>query len=120
MALGWDMAVAEASFGLGIPFTAAVPFEDQDSRWPLESRVVYKRLLSVADRVEIVSPGPYAPEKLQIRNQWMVDHATRMAALWDGSKGGTGNCVAYIQKRQVPWDNLWPTWLTFREYGAMA
>jgi hypothetical protein len=30
---------------------------------------------------------------MQIRNEWMVDQATRMAALWDGSGGGTGYSI---------------------------
>lgn len=29
----------------------------------------------------------------------MVDLADMVIAVWDGSKGGTGNCVQYAQKK---------------------
>ena len=29
----------------------------------------------------------------------MVDLADKVIAVWDGSKGGTGNCVRYAGKR---------------------
>lgn len=110
MALGWDMAFAQASAELGIPFIAAVPFEGQEAKWPAESQRFYRNLLLAARRVYIVSPGGYEPSKMQVRNEWMVDNATHVAALWDGSAGGTGNCVRYVEKIGRSWDNLWPEW----------
>lgn len=113
IALGWDAATAEACVALNIPFTAAVPFDGQESRWPQASILVYRRLLQSADKVVCVNPGPYAPWKMQARNEWVVDQSARMAAIWDGTKGGTANCVAYIEKQQKPWENLWPKWQDF-------
>lgn len=46
------------------------------------------------------------------RNEWTVDNATKIAALWDGSPG-TGNCVAYAERRRKPWKNLWADRLKF-------
>lgn len=83
MAQGWDTAVAQACADVGVPFIAAVPFSSQDARWPPEARLRYGNLLGLASKVHIVSPGPYEPAKMQIRNEWMADHATEMAALWD-------------------------------------
>jgi hypothetical protein len=40
----------------------------------------------------------------------MVDHGTRVAALWDGSSGGTGNCIRYARRVGRPFDNLWLDW----------
>jgi uncharacterized phage-like protein YoqJ len=34
---------------------------------------------------------------MQIRNEWMVDRCDKLIAVWDGSKGGTGNCVDYAK-----------------------
>lgn len=107
MALGWDMAFAEAAHALRIPYVAAVPFKGQDSQWPAESRWRYRKILDAADRVVIVSEGGYSPEKMQRRNVWMADRAHRMAALWDGSPGGTANCLAYARTKKRPVDNLW-------------
>ncbi len=108
MALGWDTAFAEACVELGIPFVAAVPFKGQDKMWPEESRWRYRKLLDRAARVEIVSPGGYSAYSMQVRNAWMVDYSHRMCALWDGSPGGTSNCLEYAEARLRPIDNVWP------------
>lgn len=50
------------------------------------------------------------PKAMQIRNEWIVDRADRIIALWDGSFGGTHNCITYANKRKVPVDNLWDAW----------
>jgi hypothetical protein len=60
---------------------------------------------------------------MQIRNEWMVDHCTHVAALWDGSPGGTGNCIRYVRKIGRPFDNLWQDWqalLTTQDHGSTA
>lgn len=112
MAQGWDQAVAAASIVLGIPFTAAVPFSGQADTWPAEAQVRYRRLLAAADQV-IVTAAPdihSISAKLQYRNEWMVDRADAMLALWDGSWGGTFNCIRYAEKIGVPVINLWDRW----------
>lgn len=108
MALGWDQAWAEASLDLQIPFIAAIPFEGQDKVWPGEARRFYNKLLSKALEVVIVNDGAYAPWKMQTRNQWMVDRADKIIALWDGSEGGTANCLKYARSMNKPIINLWP------------
>src|SRR3546814_16271306 len=60
--------------------------------------------------VVVGGPGGYAAWKLQKRNEWMVDHADELVALWDGSRSGTGNCVAYANTSGKPVVNLWPSW----------
>lgn len=107
MAQGWDMALAEASVALGIPFIAAVPFAGFDGRWPLNSRVKLQLLLQRAETIKYVCDPGYAGWKLQRRNVWMVDHAERGVALWDGSSGGTANCLNYASLRGKPVVNLW-------------
>lgn len=112
MALGWDMAFGQAAVELGIPMHAAVPFQGQEGKWPNSSQTYYRGLLALATSVTIVCPGGYAPHKMQVRNEWMVNRADRLCALWDGSNGGTGNCVGYaVNNPKVSIDNVWPQWL---------
>ena len=111
MALGWDTALAEAAVEIGVPFTAAVPFEGQESVWPQESRDKYRSLLDKASEVKIVCPGKYATYKMQVRNQWLVDNCDILLALWDGSPGGTGNCIKYAEKAGRSMINLWGNWM---------
>jgi uncharacterized phage-like protein YoqJ len=95
MAIGYDTWLAQIAYKLGIPFIAAVPFVGQESRWPESSKELYRKLLSLACDVVIVSDGSYSPEKMQIRNEYMVNHSDKVLACWNGSVGGTGNCVRY-------------------------
>lgn len=111
MALGWDMAWAEAAIALNIPVIAAVPFPGQEKAWPEESQKRFKKILSQCERVEIVSPGPYKPYLLQVRNQWMVDNCDILIGLWDGTTGGTYNCVKYSRKLGKPFINLYEEYL---------
>jgi uncharacterized phage-like protein YoqJ len=107
MAIGWDQALARAAVELDIPFVAAVPFESQDSMWPEQSRLAYRELLTLATEVVVVSPGSYSANAMQRRNIWMVDHCTDVLALWNGTSGGTANCIAYARHVKRPIHNAW-------------
>lgn len=98
MALGFDMWLANVAILLGIPFIAAVPFAGQEKAWPDKSQRVFNKLLEKAAEVVIVSEGGYTAAKMQVRNEWMVDRADKVIAVWDGTPGGTGNCVEYAKK----------------------
>jgi len=98
MALGWDTWLAQISHKLGVPFIAAIPFIGQESMWPNASKELYRELLTKSFEVVIVSDGGYSPQKMMARNEWMVDHSDKVLAVWDGTNGGTGNCVRYAQK----------------------
>lgn len=103
MALGWDLGLAEAAIGLGIPLIAAVPFVGQERRWPRESRELYHNLLNEATGAHIVTDGPYAVWKMFKRNQYMVDNSDMVFAFWNGDEtGGTANTVKYAKKRDKP------------------
>lgn len=117
MALGWDTAIAGATILAGIPLIAAIPFKGQESRWTPFGRERYRLLLKMASKIVCVSPGGYAPEKMQVRNEWMVDYADLVAALFNGSRGGTRNCILYAQGKSppVPVVNYWSRWVDLDE-----
>jgi uncharacterized phage-like protein YoqJ len=107
MALGGDQIFGWACISEGIPFIAAVPFLGQENRWPEKSRKEYLNLLSRAESVHFQfdrPPGARAVlsisdvrQAMQQRNMWMSNHSTHALAIWDGSSGGTGNCVRYLR-----------------------
>lgn len=107
MALGWDLAIAQACVDLDIPFVAAVPFNGQEWKWPPSSQRKYRSLRAEAQRVVIVSEGGYEPWKMQVRNRRMVDECTHVAALWNGTRGGTYNCLEYASQVNRPFRNFW-------------
>ncbi len=100
MALGVDQWAAMIAYRMKIPFLAAVPFEGQETKWPAKSQEIYQLLLSKASEKVIVSSGVYSSSKLQTRNRWMVDYSDKTLAVWDGSPGGTGNCINYAKSVQ--------------------
>lgn len=116
MALGWDQAIAFACVQAGVPWLAAIPFVGQETRWPLPSRQEYERLLWHSTERQIVCAGDYAAWKLQKRNEWMVNQVSPdggLIALWNGTPGGTANCVAYAMGRGVRILNHWQDWSQF-------
>jgi len=87
----------------------ALPFEKQDSVWTMEQKYWYRKMLEKADEIIFVDTseryqikdtiiGEYHKAKLQKRNEFMVDNSRITIAVWDGSKGGTMNCVRYAEK----------------------
>lgn len=89
----------------------AIPYKDQPKIWPKESQEKYEILLDSADatiyvdtldnyKVDGVPVDIHHNQKLNKRNQYMVDHASHIIAVWDGSRGGTKNCIDYAKKKR--------------------
>lgn len=104
-ALGVDQWTAEIIINLKkkyyphIKLIIARPFPSQSSKWPKGSQEYFKWLCSQADEVTDVCQDPYAAWKMQIRNEWMVKKSDLVVAVWNGSNGGTANCVRYAEKQ---------------------
>jgi uncharacterized phage-like protein YoqJ len=109
-ALGWDQALALAALQASIPLVMALPFPNFESRWPRESQHNLHQLIDKSADIVFVCDGGYAPWKMQKRNEWMVDKADSVLALWNGTDGGTANCVRYAEKVGKPITNLWSEW----------
>lgn len=43
----------------------------------------------------------YSETAYQERNQWMVDHSSKVIAVYDGKAGGTRNTISYARKNKV-------------------
>lgn len=101
-ALGIDQDVANIAITYKIPFILACPCYNMDSKWPVSSQKEFRRIADAAEEVVYVHNGPYnGPGCLQKRNEWMVDHCDELIAVWDGSTGGTHNCVKYAAGERV-------------------
>lgn len=108
MAQGWDMALAQAAINLGIPFHAYLPFLGQELVWPQTTRLYYHALLRHAQHTVICSEGGFTKKAMQVRNERMVDACDLLLALWNGSPGGTANCLTYAMLKQKPILHCWP------------
>jgi uncharacterized phage-like protein YoqJ len=96
MALGFDTILALTAIELKLSVLAAIPFEGQESRWPEESQRRYREILANPLISKwVTAQGGYNNHKLQVRNELMVKRCDLLLACWDGSYGGTKNCVDY-------------------------
>jgi uncharacterized phage-like protein YoqJ len=93
----------------------AAPYREQPKVWKHpDIQRWYFRMLELADSVVYVDElpqyqrdsrtpvGVHSNYKLQIRNEYMVDSTEGVIAFWDGTTGGTANCVQYAQRLNRP------------------
>lgn len=110
MAQGFDQWATYACLDLGIPYTAVIPFSGQELLWPEPAQRWYQYLLKNAVHIENLRPGGLghcdAAFALQKRNEWMVDRCDLLLAAWDGTDGGTANCVHYAESVKRPIERL--------------
>lgn len=98
-AQGIDQMWMEVGLYLELPVIAALPFEGYDSKWPVASQQIYRKLLDQCHEVRYIAGPGYDPAKMQLRNQWMVDNSDVLVAYWNGTPGGTANCVGYAMSK---------------------
>ncbi len=106
MAYGVDIWAGELVLDLRkknrhIKLVAAVPYHGFEERWDSTWQSRYRKLLKKADEVHYICDG-YASFAYQKRNEWMVDHSSRVIAVFNGEAGGTRNTINYAQKKSVP------------------
>lgn len=113
MALGWDLAVAQAAQATNLPLKAVIPFKGQDSLWQKEDRSVYRSLLEYAERTGgILDVNDWYLE----RNRQLVQQSDMIIALYDGScehSSGTGFTVNYANQQGVRVVNVWDSWMKY-------
>lgn len=111
MAIGWDTVLARAALAADVELELHIPCKNQDRMWPKQAKQAYADICEKADKVVILSET-YTPWCMQKRNESMVDSSDIVLALWNGSKGGTCNCVRYAEKVGKPIINLWDKLMT--------
>jgi len=99
MAVGVDTLFARIAIATNTPLIAAIPCGNQSNYWPDSAKAEYRQILKhKRTTVKYVSKLPYTNWCMQARNQWMVDNCDILIAVWDGTPGGTANCVKYATK----------------------
>jgi hypothetical protein len=112
LAAGADQLFAGIALDQGVPVTAVIPGMDYEAHLgDADVRAAYRRLLgSCTARVELPVERTHE-EAYYAAGRWIVDHADRLVAVWDGRParglGGTGDVVAYARRTGVPVTVLW-------------
>lgn len=98
MAQGVDQIFAELAIDMNFRFVAVIPCLEQEKLWPEIAQERYHRILSSPlCHVHQVYNGPYYNGCMQRRNRYIVDNCDKLIAVWDGSLGGTQNCIEYAR-----------------------
>lgn len=106
MARGVDIRAAQIVLklrGAGYPIKliCACPYVGFETGWNQDWQRQYREILAAADFVKYVCEN-YSHSCFQIRNEWMVNHAARVIAVFNGEKSGTKNTIKYAEKDGVP------------------
>lgn len=103
MARGVDIWAAETVLSLkdeydSVKLICAVPYDGFELRWTEEWQRRYRTILQKADYVRILKDR-YDPSVFQNRNIWMVNHSSRLIAVYNGESGGTKNTILYAKEQ---------------------
>ena|SRR5665647_1963894 len=94
-----------------IKIVLAMPFEKQACKWFNKDDVNrFNQQRRDTDEVVLVDTleeyqckiapvGDYHVSKMELRNRYMVDQSDKIIAVWNGTKGGTYNCVRYAKQK---------------------
>ena len=99
MARGVDTYCAEIVLALrpqypDLTLEAAIPCPSQCGGWTPDQQARWHAIVDRCD-FETVVQDRYGPGCMQRRNRYMVDHASRLIAVFDGQEGGTRRTVEY-------------------------
>jgi uncharacterized phage-like protein YoqJ len=106
MARGIDLEAAEIvlqlrSEGYPVRLICASPYPGFEKSWSGTWKERYGCIVAKADLVRYICPQ-YSKWCFQIRNEWLVNHSSRVIAVFNGSPGGTKNTIEYALKQGVP------------------
>lgn len=106
MAYGVDIWAGEIVIRLRqsdprIKLIASIPYPGFEDRWSIDWKQRFKHILEEADLVRYICPS-YRSSAFQKRNEWMVDHASKVIAVFNGNPSGTKNTIDYAKKQGVP------------------
>jgi len=83
-----------------ISLIAALPYENHGSNWPILSQEYHKTILESCNEAIVVCRGSHANFKLLQRDEWMVNRANLVLAVWNGDcSGGTYHTIKYAQAK---------------------
>ncbi len=102
MARGIDLMAADYVLELkathpALRLIGAIPWRGQAERWQEEERAHYKELLARLDGMYLASET-YTRGCPLVRNRWMVDHSSRLIAVYGGTSGGTRTTIEYARR----------------------
>ena len=109
MVLGTDLWAAEIALHIKLIYNiwnkdirlyAAIPFLGQDNTWPEDVRERYYNVLNRCDGIFCLSETISNDAYLR-RNDFMVEHAAKLIAVYNGSEGGTDYTIKKAKQKGI-------------------
>lgn len=102
MARGVDIWAAEIVLklrreGLFVRLICASPFPGFETGWSYDWQMRYRSVMAQADLTRFICPS-YSKDCFSIRNRWMVNHSSRIIAVYNGVPGGAKNTIEYARQ----------------------
>lgn len=96
--------------GYKITIELAIPFKNQPNKWMKDQRDRHEEHIKLADKVTYVDTlpgykisglmeGVYSPDKLKIRNNYMIDNCDKVIAVFTGIPSGTMHAINQAKKQ---------------------
>ena len=99
-----------------IRLIAVIPCESQADKWSAELRERYFNILAECDETVYISRH-YTKDCMFRRNRWLIDHASFVLAVYNGSpKGGTAYTVNYARQKNRAVITINPDTLSIMPY----
>lgn len=104
LALGVDMWSAKIVIKLKekyphIKLISAIPCKNHPCKWQKQDKDMWQDICDKSDEVVLVTDEEYKPYLMQVRNEWMVNKSDYVIGVWNGTKGGTANCINFAEKQ---------------------
>lgn len=101
MQRGVDIWAAEAVLRYrdsnpNLTLVAASAFEGMEEGWSGDWKRRYERIIGAADEVYYIGNCPGRRAFFE-RNEWMIDNASRLIAVYNGVPGGTQKTIEYAE-----------------------
>ena len=110
MAMGTDIWAAEIVLNRkktnkDLHLICALPHPNFESRRSMTEKMRFNKIIKKADIVKDINDH-YFTGCYQVRNEWMVDRANLVIAVFNGQKSGTKNTVDYAKRKGVKVINI--------------
>ncbi len=102
LGLGVEQLGAEAAAAAGVPYVAVLPYPDQDSLWPAQTRRHYADLLAASGGQILLQTRPpktrqEAGAALHRRDAWLARNADEAVVVWDQDDALVGRLVRSLR-----------------------